>query len=62
MKRLQGFSILELMLVLGLFSLLLSSFFIASQNNISYSTYRDSIFDLQSFLSKQYSQVLNPKG
>ena len=62
MKRLQGFTILELMIVLGLLSLLLSSFFIASQNNISYSTYRDSIFDLQSFLSKQYSQVLNPKG
>ena len=62
MKRLQGFTILELMIVLGLLSLLLSSFFIASQNNISYSTYRDSIFDLQTFLSKQYSQVLNPKG
>lgn len=62
MKRLQGFTILELMLVLGLLSLLLSSFFIASQNNISYSTYRDSIFDLQTFISKQYSKVLNPKG
>lgn len=55
----QGFTIIEVMLVLGVTGLMLVGVFIGANTQISMQRYKDSVTSLQADLQNEYSQVLN---
>lgn len=54
-----GFTIIEVILFLGITGALVASIFIGTGNSIGVQRYRDSVVSLQAFLQKQYSEIEN---
>jgi type II secretory pathway pseudopilin PulG len=57
--NMHGFTVIELMLFLGVTGALFAALMIGVQGNITQQRYRESVVDLSTYLQSQYSEVAN---
>lgn len=60
--KVSGFTVIELMLFLGVTGALFASLMIGVNSSISQQRYRDSVMSLSSFMQNQYNEVLNTRN
>lgn len=58
-KKSSGFTVIEVVLFLGITGLLATLIFVGTGNSINIQRYRDSVTSLKSILQQQYSEVTN---